>query len=220
MPNFLKINVLFIVGDNDWNDCKNPEQGLKYWKDEFLEFDKKYWKHDFSVIRQPNRMENFALIHKQSLFIGLNLVAGKVLDKTEWSTRFKEQLIWMKQLIRAHALRSDGFIGRVVLLGHTDVTAKHSGFFDPLRQFIQNELNNTVPILYINGDIHKWIYTDNFLDQPSSIRISLTGKAREPPLRVTVHSTGKSVQASKAFIHDRRLDIMTQIINFFQGIFG
>ena len=41
--------VFVILGDNDWTDCPNREEGLQFWKHEFVGFDSRYWKLTFDI---------------------------------------------------------------------------------------------------------------------------------------------------------------------------
>lgn len=198
---------IYLVGDNDWNDCSNPSSALKFWQKEFLLFDKRYWKnHTFPVRRQMKREENFSFINKGTLFIGLNIVGGAIINHTEWTRRLEEEFNWCKFLIQFYTNTTVPFpsIGRVVIFGHADPTRNHNSFFVPLRTFIQNELKNRVPILYIHGDRHRWLYEPNYLNQSSMLRISLQGLASEVPLKVSVHATGKSSATNEAFTYERR----------------
>jgi hypothetical protein len=76
--------VFVILGDNEWNDCENREEGMQMWREEFLAFDSRYWDHSFQRRRQPGRSENFSFIHKNTIFIALNLVGGLVHSESEW----------------------------------------------------------------------------------------------------------------------------------------
>jgi len=46
------------------------------WKTEFLNFETRYWDHSFTIKHQYGHKENFSFIHKETLFIGLNMVGG------------------------------------------------------------------------------------------------------------------------------------------------
>jgi hypothetical protein len=204
IPKFGRI----LVGDNEWNDCRNPTDALSYWKSEFLEFDRKYWKnHTFQVRRQVNRTENFSFIHKGTLFIGLNLVGGPVFNRTSWNQRLIEQYNWTVEMIQLYIRIKipSNSIGRVVIFGHANPTRNHLKFFEPLSVYIRNELKNRIPILYMHGDKHTWIYEPNYMNQSSMLRISLVGLAKEPPIKVMVYATGSSAKTDEAFAYDRRL---------------
>ncbi len=196
--------VFIVMGDNDYNDCPNLEDGWKYWHSEFANFESRYWKHNFNIQHHPNRTENFAFVHKQTLFMGLTIVGGHNRPAMNNSARLLDEVEWAKQLIRNYnANRTD--IGRVVIFGHANPTRMHKDFFEPLMQFIEWEVGNQLPILYLNGDKHEWAYNPNFMNQPNLLRIMVTGGGDEPPLKVMVNATGLAVNTSEAFVYDRQL---------------
>ena len=194
--------VFVILGDNEWNDCLNREEALGYWRDEFEDFDSRYWNHTFDLERQPGRYENFAFVHKRTLFVALNIVGGTVHNETEWETRLTDQFEWTRLLIRRYKASREG-VGRIVLFGHANPQMAHRSFFDPLRDFIEKELQNSIPMLYLNGDKHVWSYDSEFLDQPSLLRIMLTGGSEEPPVKVVVHADGEYERPRNTFRHER-----------------
>lgn len=201
------VPVFMLLGDNDWNDCPNAAEGLQMWKKEFLEFETRYWNHTFNIVREPNRTESFTFVHQSVLFIGLNLVGGRVLNRTEWANRLDSELEWTMQLIREY--QTGDRIGRVVIFGHCDPTASHSRFFLPLAEFIDIELGNRVPIIYMNGDKHQWEYRPNFYNQSSFLRVMLKGGTSDPPLKVTIVADGLPALTNEAFIYDRQLNTTT-----------
>ena len=195
--------VFVVLGDNEWNDCPNPDEALRYWRDEFEGFDSRYWNHNFSIKRQPGRSENFAFTHKKTLFVFLNIVGGTVHNETEWKMRLADEARWTKNIILDYNATTPG-VGRIVLFAHANPQAAHRPFFDPFQKFIQNELQNTIPMLYLNGDKHVWSYDPEFLSQSSLLRIMLTGGSEEPPLKVVVHADGEYTNPRRAFRHDRQ----------------
>jgi Calcineurin-like phosphoesterase len=199
------VPVFVVMGDNDWNDCPNYDEGLQYWKEEFLFFESRFWNHTFNITRQPGRDESFTFRFRGTLFIGLNLVGGKVLDEGEWQLRLRSQFNWTADLIREYRDDISPNTGRVVLFGHANPTKHHSGFFNPLRDFVQDELRDTLPLLYLNGDQHKWRYEDNYLSQSYMLRIMVTGGSSEPPLKVTVNANGSLRPVDESFVYDRDL---------------
>lgn len=200
--------VFVIIGDNDWTDCPNQAQGLQLWQDEFVAFDSKYWNHSFAIQRQPGRPYNFCFEHKGTLFVGLNIVGGKIHDAEEWSTRLADQADWTIALIRNyhHQQRLQLKVGRVVLFGHADPNKSHRPFFKPLRAFLKDELHSKVPMLYLSGDTHAWLYQPNFYKEPSLLRITVTGLAVDPLLQVVVTADGQYADPQAAFAINRRLD--------------
>lgn len=205
--------VFIVVGDNEWNDCSNHEDALKYWHREFQGFASRYWNHNFDVRYQPGRTENFSFIHKKTLFIGLNIVGGDVHNRTEWDTRLTEQYHWTRNLILSYnyhdnndsANGRNSEVGRVVIFGHADPRSSHSRFFSPLVNFVSRELKNSIPILYLHGDRHQWVYETSFRGQPSMLRIILSGGTVDPPLKVSVVADGTNVDTAEAFFFDRQL---------------
>jgi hypothetical protein len=196
------LDLLYLYSDNDWNDCPNPATGLALWKQEFLNFESRYWNHTFQIGHQPGRTENFVFIHKNALFIGLNLVGGEVLSQSETTTRLTEQVEWTMQMIRQYIQYYAG--GRVVIFGHADPTNDHAAFFGPFRNFVRDELANSIPILYLNGDKHSWLYQSNFYSQSSFLRVQLEG-GLDPPALVTVNWDGDFAPTNQAFGVDRML---------------
>jgi hypothetical protein len=198
-----------IAGDNEWNDCPNFEDGKKYWKSEFNEFEQQQqWKNlssKFNVFHPPNRMENFRFEHKGILFIGLNIVGGTVQNKTEWKERLSENFRWVSFIIQNYqkAMIKAKKGGRIVVFGHANPTSNHDEFFVPFRMFVQSQLKNSIPILYIHGDKHQWIYEPNYLGQKSMLRISLVGQAKEPPLKVVV-TLSSTTKTDDVFTFDRQ----------------
>lgn len=182
-----------------------PFPHIFQWKDEFLGFETRHWRRSFDIQKQSGRRENFSFEHKGTLFIGLNLVGGAVHDSKEWSTRLSDQAKWTIKLIRDYVTSISPQTGRIVIFGHADPTNKHQRFFNPLRNFIRDELKNTVPILYVNGDRHEWLYEPSFFGQSSFLRIMVKGKAVDPPLKITVSSSGRKVATRTAFKYGRRL---------------
>jgi Calcineurin-like phosphoesterase len=198
------VPVFIIKGDNEYNDCPNLSDAVEFWKSTFGSFETN-WAPKFTVKRQSGRPENFSFQYKGVLYIGLNLVGGSVQSETEWSERLSSEFAWTRKKIRKYNLANAGTTGRVVIFGHADPTSDHDGFFIPFTQFIKDELKNTIPILYLNGDSHFFLDEPNFFGQSSFRRIMVTGGSLELPLKVQVKSTGAPADVNKAFTFDRRL---------------
>lgn len=186
-----KTPTFIIPGDNEWNDCATPDLAWKYWLKHFHNFDT-HWKYDFKVSRQKVRNENFSFRLNGVLFVGINLVGGRVHDTEEWKTRHAQDIAWIESTLKSnrdscHAL---------VLLGHATPVPKHNDFFTPFVALV-NEAK--LPVLYLHGDGHKWIKDKPFgTDLITRVQVDQGGIA--PPLRVTVQTDPKS-----PFVFDRRL---------------
>jgi hypothetical protein len=135
----------------------------------------------------------------------LNIVGGTVQDRTEWKQRLSDNYSWVSFSIQNYqeAMIKAKKVGRIVLFGHANPNSNHDEFFVPFRKFVQDELKNSIPILYIHGDKHEWIYETNYLGQTSMLRISLVGEAKEPPLKVLVR-LGSTRKIEKVFSFDRQ----------------
>lgn len=139
--------VFIIVGDNDWNDCPNPDEGIAYWEENFLNFESRHWNHTFNIIHQPDYPQNFAFEHKGTLFMGLNIVGGEMKDQDEWTKRLTDEVEWLKEVVGAYVEEQAPKVGRVVLFVHANINHQHREFEDPLKDFITDELENGLPIL-------------------------------------------------------------------------
>lgn len=153
------VPVLLIPGDNEWSDCPNPSQAWNIWLEVFVGFESQSpwddgnnnpFAKDDLIVRMPDRPETFSFVHEGTLFVGLNLVGGRILDASEWETRLTDQVLWLQELMR------DQHYGKpTVVFGHANPVNNHDAFFLPLRDFVRDELQNEVPLIYINGDKHR-----------------------------------------------------------------
>ena len=196
------------ASDNEWNDCSNMDTAWKLWKQELSRFEDN-WDHNFKVYRPIDRPENFSFTHKKNLFIGLNIVGGRVHDQAEWTLRLTEQVVWATGLMKAHTSGSLVVeqVRSIVIFGHANPTLLHDSFFGPLKIFIHDELANDIPVLYLNGDGHLWSYDSSFFGVEQLLRIELTGGTTEPPLQMIVAPSDDAVNnnAESVFLYDRRL---------------
>ena len=82
----LDVPVFIVPGDNEWNDCENPIQAWKYWEKYFLKFDNN-WKLKYNVEYQTGQQENFSFKINDILFVGINLVGGRIHDQKIWNKK-------------------------------------------------------------------------------------------------------------------------------------
>jgi hypothetical protein len=204
------VPAFVVPGDNEWNDCQRPniEIGWDHWTDHFLEFENN-WNHTFSVMRQPDYEENFYFIHKRTLFFGLNIVAGRVHDETEWKTRLKSEFLWVKDIMELNLVDMETADG-VILMAHAHPSEDHQEFFNAFRMYIKNDLENQFPVLYLHGDGHNFLNTHNFHNQPNFLRIQHEGGTNEPVLKIMAgpQRIGPRTNAYNAFQYDRQLELM------------
>ncbi len=150
--------VFIIPGDNEWNDCPNPNQAWSYWNANLMRLEE-HWSHSLNVLRQPVREENFAFVHSGVLFIGINLVGGSVHDSSEWSQRMTDDANWVNQNFNTFGNQ----VTSAVVFGHA-YPNPNTGPRQPFGQnFVAAAQNLGKPILYMMGDEHSWV-----LDHPFS----------------------------------------------------
>lgn len=183
---------LFVIpGDNEWNDCLRPDEAWQLWEKYFLRFDQN-WRYNLPIFRQLEREENFAFVLHNVLFLGINLVGGRVHDAEEWKLRHAQNLDWIRRNIE----RSGESLRAVVLFGHALASPKHADFFGPL---IDEAVRFRRPILYLHGDGHVWVHDRPFRAQ-NIVRVQVDQGGKAPPLKVTIRGT-----SATPFEFDRRL---------------
>jgi hypothetical protein len=216
--------VFIHLGDNDWNDCANPDEALKYYDETFLNFDTKYWNHSLPVTRQPSQPYNFAIELDQTLILGLRVINGPFPDEVVEKARLQDQFNWTEMLIQDYVDNQAvlGRVGRIVVTGHAEPGYRlNEDFFLPLRNFISSYLDNATPVLFMNGDVHKWTYEPDFYGQPSFLHVILAGEALEPPTIVSINNDGLPATTDVAFMFDRQLPpchLPASFLPLFEGV--
>ncbi|MCH8839938.1 MAG: cadherin-like domain-containing protein [Planctomycetes bacterium] len=173
------IPVFIVPGDNEWNDCSDPNQAWIYWDTHLMRLDEN-WSHSFNVLHQSVREENFAFVHSGVLFIGINLVGGSVHDSSEWVQRMTDDADWVNQNFNNFGSQ----VTSAVVFGHAfpDPTGGDRQQFG--QDFVTSAQNFVKPILYIHGDIHNWQLDNPYNDAPNVTRVIL--EKGVPSVRVTV----------------------------------
>ena len=189
--------TFIIPGDNEWNDCENPVEAWKLWEANFMRFDE-HWANELGVVRQPTRQENFAFIQEETLFIGINLVGGKVHDWQEWESRIEEDRLWLETQFKLHSDTCNA----AVIFAHANPGTRINGLFElknhafgPLIEYLDKGTNIDFPkpILLIHGDGHRWIEDHPFPTTGKRItRVQVTMGGIEAPLHVEVRNTDEN----------------------------
>ncbi len=182
--------VFIIPGDNEWNDCTDPTLAWKYWNKHFMRFDQR-WNHQLPVFRQLEREENFSWVKGKVLFIGLNIVGGRVHNPAEWKQRHADSLDWIHRNLR----RFGDEVMSLVVFGHATPTKKHVDFFEP---FAKEAQQFKKPILYLHGDGHRWIHDRPFAAK-NILRVQVDQGGIAPPVKITV-----TEDTTNPFQFDRR----------------
>lgn len=131
------------------------EEGLSFWRENFVGLEQMHWEFAEEVAREPGRDTSFTFERKGTLFIGLTIVSVPIIDQDEWDTRLTGEFEWTRDLIRDYQKRTSPSVGRVVLFIHSEPLPELDLFSTLLRDFIANEANDT-PILYLHGSEHDW----------------------------------------------------------------
>ncbi|MEN8183401.1 MAG: hypothetical protein ABFS46_12795 [Myxococcota bacterium] len=171
----LAVPTFIVPGDNEWNDCSNPDSAWQLWESYFTDFEQNYCGPP-PAEAQDVRHENFAFVSKGVLFIGLNVVGGTVHDADEWATRLQQDADWVDLQFQ----QKGGQVRAAVIFGHAGPSSNRTLFFD---QFEASSSDLGKPVLYIMGDDHSWQF-DNPFSEPNMARISI--EKNDPPLEVTV----------------------------------
>lgn len=192
-----KVPLFALVGDNEWNDCKNPEEAWMLWEKYFKRFEQN-WSHNLAVYHSMKRDENISFVHNNVLFIGLNLVGGTVY-KDEWKTRLKQNVKWVEKNLK----RFGKDVSSMVLMGHAQINGNHDDFMKPFNKLAKKFEK---PILYIQGDGHRWI-EDRPFEAKNILRVQVDQGGIAPPVLVSVTD-----DEEEPFVFDRRLEEPKRIV--------
>ncbi|MCG2462355.1 metallophosphoesterase [Flavobacteriaceae bacterium F89] len=179
-----KTPTFIILGDNEFNDCEDPDEAFHLWKKYFLHFNEN-WSFDYTVSYQKERIENFSWIENKVLFIGINLVGSLVHDKNEWEQRLTDDGNFIQELL----VKEKNRIEAVVVFAHANIlideeSSKFKIFTDI---FLPAAKNFNKPVLFLHGDGHVWL-----LDKPWSYEHNITRvqvEAGAIPLQITVDTS-------------------------------
>ena len=186
------VPMFVLPGDNEWNDCSDPTAAWALWVKHLNRFDRR-WKPPFAVERGPNHEENFAFVRNGVLFIGVNVVGGKVHNADEWKQRHSNCASWVKENFAKHG----DDVSSTVLFGHATPSPTQSDFFNELNSLA---LEFEKPILYLHGDGHVWVKNRPF-EAKNILRVQVDQGRLGPPVRISV-----SEDPNEPFQFDRRLE--------------
>ncbi len=177
----LAVPAFIVPGDNEWTDCLDRVVAWQYWTTHLMGIESSFCGVP-AVDKQDVRPENFAFVHKDVLFVGINLVGGPadrgvMTDDADW---VQHQFATRVDSVRAAVVFSQAGPGY-----------NHNTFFD---RFVVDATVFGKPILFIHGDGHNWLQ-----DQPfTALNVTRvqTDRGAFPPVEVTVDADG-------AFVFDR-----------------
>ncbi len=171
----LAVPSFLVPGDNEWNDCLDPDAAWILWEAYFSDFEQRFCGVP-PVEAQLVRHENFAFVDDGVLFIGLNLVGGSVHDPAEWDLRLQQDADWVEQQFTSKGAQ----VRAAIVLAQAERSGSRDLFFD---QFDASASAFGKPILFLHGDSHDWAYNASW-GAPNVSRISI--QQNDPPLEVTV----------------------------------
>lgn len=139
--------LFMLVGDNEWNDCDEPEQAWSNWLKYYAQFEDN-WSHSLLVSHQAEQPDNFAFSYEDVLFIGLNIVGGRIYDQDVWDEVESHDIAWLSKHFAGNQARA------VVLLAQADPEGQHPRLYNKLKELAETYSGS---ILFIHGDGHKWM---------------------------------------------------------------
>ncbi|MCK6622862.1 MAG: T9SS type A sorting domain-containing protein [Calditrichaceae bacterium] len=170
-----------VPGDNEYNDCSDPTQAWQYWTAYFMRFEENFC-GAFATEHQSVRQENFAFLLDGVLFVGINLVGGRVHSQNEWNTRMQQDADWVdfqfqnkKSQVRA----------AVVFAQAGPDNSNRDLFFN---QFRASAATFAKPVLFMQGDGHSWKNDKPFPEQ-NITRVQVNNGGEEDPVQVTVNTS-------------------------------
>jgi len=171
------IPVIFMVGDNEWNDQPHPEATWAFWARDFMHFHEQYPGAP-RMIRQDGHPENIAWMDKGVLFMGINLVGGRMHDVEEWGYRHRANADWVEENLAAYG--ADAYA--VVVLAQAHPKPVHEDFF---ARFVPAVEAYGKPVLYLHGDGHVWQIEEGYR-APNLVRIQVDQVTKARPVHVIV----------------------------------
>jgi len=162
--------TFIVLGDNEFNDCTDPAQGLDYWNQYFLHFNEN-WEFEPQVQYQVERTENFSWTQNEVLFIGIDLVGSVVHDEDEWNTRLSDNAIWVRQLLENHKTDTKA----TVIFAHANIVNLGPEKFNVFtNDFRAAAAVYDQPILFLQGDGHFWLENRPWTEK-NILRVQITG---------------------------------------------
>jgi hypothetical protein len=172
----LAVPAFIIPGDNEWNDCDEPEEAWDFWETYFTDFEGSFCGTP-PVQGQLARPENFAFADRGVLFVGINLPGGST-PPGGWSPLLQHAAEW----VGGQLAGQQAAVRAAVIFAHAGPgQSKHATFFD---QFVPDAAAFAKPILYLHGDGHSWRMDRPFTAQ-NVLRVQLE-RGTKPPVEVTV----------------------------------
>lgn len=188
--------VFVTPGDNEWNECENPEEAKIFWKRYLTtSLDEHYRNEDdhprpisFPVTRQPSYEENFSFNLRDVLYVGINLVGGPVLDAQAWASQTIANLSWIETQTEAFTDRHQESVKALVIFGNSNRRKEYKDFFLGLAQLVDVL---AIPTVYIHNSTDKSSLIKRALGK-RNLWILRVQSSTIPFIRVTVDTMNAS----------------------------
>lgn len=210
------VPIFLQVGDNDWTECEDPDEGWKYWTQSFFDLDKRWAAHQnltysastsdgvssaqmarADVPRAMSPYQFTGMVQRQEKrkenFVFMHervlfLGINMIYDVYSTSER-EERMEDNKEFVREQlGLRSDLELRAVILFGH----AWYDDFFDDLKEELTVGLEGT-PVVYFHGNGHEWYFDDEYYGNENPFYVmQVDNGAAAPPLKITVYGDDRS----------------------------
>lgn len=193
--------TMVLAGDNDWNDCPEPDKAWKHVQDYYIGIEKDGWENETNALgiqRNESKPEYFAFKKSGVLIVSVHIVGGVMTNNKEWDARIDNGIQWVKDNVWDH---NSGIqkLRAVVIFGHGRYSRKNAEFFHGLKEIFMEGMGYRqgldIPVLYIHGDGHKWWIGSDLSAQLKwdMFRMVMVDKGvAARPLRVHVEGTGGS----------------------------
>ena len=179
------VPVFFMPGKNEWNGCPDFHASQAMWRDHFVGYEAKHWNPlPFAVHRQDGREENFAFTHKNTVYVGLNMVTGVASDAQEWGNRLEDNIQWVDENV---ILDKNWDAELVVIFGNSGMSEANLPFFSGLQSKIETwtELNPDLHVLYVKQGSARMNFSKNIMGLSNFFMLNVEND-RWPPTRIAL----------------------------------
>mmetsp|Transcript_20411 Transcript_20411/g.41606 ORF Transcript_20411/g.41606 Transcript_20411/m.41606 type:complete len:671 (+) Transcript_20411:41-2053(+) len=175
------IPLLAIPGEDDWNECRNPDEAWELWQEYAVDLTTS--QVDLDMSRQYGT-ENFAFVQSRVLFIGLHLVSGTdIPNRRDWRNRLDDNTVWLNDNVATH--RDE--VEVIVVFGHSPTEDEANQEF--FSAFAEGVKTWDVPVLYFHQDdddsVYPWTWQRNLFGVSNLLNVGVREKLW-PPLRVVI----------------------------------
>ena len=180
------IPILTVPGDNEWNDCPNPNKAWERFDKHFIGIEKQWRDNTFHSIveRSTKRSENFVFFKYGILFLGINMVAGNE-SHSDSRQRLIDNEQWLKLSIEKYSSESRA----IFIFAHSTLG---SSIFSTIKDVVKPL---KIPMVYINGNVHYYRLSRQFdhTNAPEMSdkfwRVQLDAGAFAPPMKISIEGT-------------------------------